>query len=488
MRTAGVGSVLLALLAVSTPPALAGGTIGVNVDALDFRILDAEYSKSLERIVAVSTTPQNRLWVYDPVGQSGPFVDLPLAATCVSVSPDGLQAAVGHNAWVTLVDLAGPSILATHPVPTVALDVVHGGNGWVYVFPQQDQWETIRCLNLASGQVTNHTGLPIYAGTKARLHPGGQAMYGANNGLSPSDIEKYSIVNGTAQRLYDSPYHGDYPMCGDLWFTQDGLRIVTRCGNTFRSSPVQSEDMTYTGSLAGSGTIQYADHSSGSQKIVIVPSGATADLKLRFYDQAFLNFEGEVALPSWIVGGNPFPTHGRFVFHDGAGQKAFVVLQADASSGLLLDSGVATYTYPGGCTGTWSATCPTSANSVGAGATLAFTGSLSASVNDTWVESSGCPPGVLAQFLFGSQAGQLPFGDGTLCISVFGTGIRRLGPALFVAPDGTAQRHVDFVGLPATAQIPVGAEQHYQLWYRDLAGPGGHGFNLSNGASATFCD
>src|SRR5688572_10322428 len=102
MRAFVVGSVLGVFWSAIALTARAGGTIGANVDALDFRVLDAEYSSSLERIVAVSATPQNRLWVYDPVGQSGSFLDLPLAPTCVSVSPDGLQAAVGHNAWVTL--------------------------------------------------------------------------------------------------------------------------------------------------------------------------------------------------------------------------------------------------------------------------------------------------------------------------------------------------------------------------------------------------
>ena len=72
------------------------------------------------------------------------------------------------------------------------------------------------CISLATGEETTSSGYSIYAGTVAKLHPGGKAMYGADNGISPSDIEKYDIQSGTASVLYDSPYHGDYAMCGDL--------------------------------------------------------------------------------------------------------------------------------------------------------------------------------------------------------------------------------------------------------------------------------
>src|SRR5207247_2440005 len=160
-------------------------------------------------------------------------VPLPVAPTAVSVAPGGMTAAAGHNGWVSHVNLSPAAITSTFAVSADVLDVVLAANRYAYAFPRHDQWETIRCINLTTGAETQSGVSSIYAGTLAKLHPNGTAIYGADNGLSPSDIEKYDISGGTARYLYDSPYHGDFPMCGDLWISNDGLRIFTRCGNVF---------------------------------------------------------------------------------------------------------------------------------------------------------------------------------------------------------------------------------------------------------------
>ena len=38
-----------------------------------------------------------------------------------------------------------------------------------------------------------------------------------------------------------------------------------------------------------------------------------------------------------------------------------------------------------------------------------------------------------------------------------------------------------------SGQITVGSSWNFQFWYRDPAGPGGTGFNLSDGLHAIFC-
>jgi hypothetical protein len=331
----------VALLAFALPAQAAPGFIG-----LDFRVVDAEYSAALERIVMVSAAP-NQLHVFDPLTAVDVPVDLPLSPTSVSVGPDGLFAAVGHDGWVSYVDLAAGSLVKTMPVSTVAVDVVLAGNGFVYVFPKQDQWQAIRCIEIATENETLHTGRPIYAGTVARLHPGGTAIYGANRGLSPSDIEKYSIAGGTASYLYDSPYHGDYEMCGDLWISEDGLRIFTACGKVFRASDVQAEDMRYGGSLSGATHVRYAVHSAAAGKVLVVADQAPAsDTVVQVYDQAFLAFEGTLPLPDFVLSTGSFDAHGRFVFFSGDGSQRFAIVQADPNAGLLNDYAVVLFDTP----------------------------------------------------------------------------------------------------------------------------------------------
>ena len=316
-----------------------------SVHGLSHRVIDAEYSKALDRVVMVATNP-NALYLYDPSTQTETSVALPATPTSVSVGPDGLFAAVGHDANISYVDLSAPRLVKTLPVSSDVFDIVLAGNGFAYVFPLTDQWVYIHCVDLASGVETMSGGWSVRAGTRARLHPRGTAIYGANNGLSPDDIEKYDISRGTAQMLYDSPYHGSYYMCGNLWFSEDGDRIFTACGNTFRASDARNEDMTYAGALPEAGYIGHLTHSTAANRIALVLGSSwdtTRGKDVRLYHPDFLGFDQSIPLPRFKVNGTSHDSFGRFVFYSAAGDRLITVVQAAPSSGLLNDYGVVTF-------------------------------------------------------------------------------------------------------------------------------------------------
>jgi len=317
---------------------------------LDFNVIDAEYDSTTDSIVMVSADPST-LHIYDPVTGEDTRVGLPIVPTCVSVGPDGRFAAVGHDGWVSLVHLETGNLVKTMPVSTDVVDVVLAGNDYIYAFPRTDQWVSIHSINITSELETigdDH----IHAGTLAKLHPSGKAMYGADNGVSPSDIEKYDISGGPAIVLYDSPYHGDFAMCGDLWMSKDGLRIFTRCSNVFRSSELQSQDMLYNGSFAIPDTenlfIKSVDHSSAISQVALIPEvpvwgDEDADTKVVLFDYDYLDYVGQVQLPGFLHNGLSVASHGRFVFYHSSGDQLFVIVQADETSGFLHDYGIAAF-------------------------------------------------------------------------------------------------------------------------------------------------
>ena len=324
-----------------------------KISGLGFRVIDAEYSKSLNKIIMVASTPSNQLHIYEPVAGTDTAVDLNLVPACVSVSPDGQYAAVGHNGWISYVNLSTGILVKTLSVTADVFDVVLAGNGYVYAFPRIDQWVAIHSVNILTGTETLGDTWAIYAGTRAKLHPGGTTIYGADNGLSPADIEKYDINGGPATYIYDSPYHGDYSMCGDLWISEDGLRIFTRCGNVFRSSPnrystgTTPEDMTYNGALQGLTSVKHLSHSQTIGKVAAVPdywSTTADDTEVQIFNYDFLTFISKVTLPSFVVSStSAYTGHGKYVFYNSDATKYFVVLQADSTSGMLYDYGVVQY-------------------------------------------------------------------------------------------------------------------------------------------------
>ena len=66
------------------------------------------------------------------------------------------------------------------------------------------------------------------------------------------------------------------------------------------------------------------------------------DTELWIFDHYF-GFIRSDALPRFVTGGSNYPGHGKFVFFDSTGAKMFVVMQADAASGLQNDFAVTTY-------------------------------------------------------------------------------------------------------------------------------------------------
>jgi chitinase len=293
-------------------------------------VVDAEYSAALERIVVIADDAR-ALFVVDPETGNEVEVELPVAPLAVSISPSGLEAVVGHDGWITVVDLSAPAITKTIPVSAETVDIVHGGNGWAYVIPLRDQWESIRCVDLANE--TEQLGLgSIYAGARARRHPTEAAIYLADRSLSPSDIEKHSIAAGRSSYLRDSPYHGDYAMCGDLWFSADGLRIFTACGNVFRSSTNQAIDMTYNGSLSHTSLAGSVEHNLAAGVIAAIPRNGwntvNDDTRVDFYDDQYMAHDRSIALPPLVSGDAVAPSHGAFGFFRSDGTVYYVILRS----------------------------------------------------------------------------------------------------------------------------------------------------------------
>ncbi|MFZ1388107.1 MAG: PKD domain-containing protein [Thiolinea sp.] len=316
------------------------------INALSYQVIDADYSKVLDKLVMISSTP-NQLHIYDAVAHTEQTVTLPLAPTSVSIAPDGLYAAVGHDAYVSYIDLKNAKLVKNLSVATKVLDIVLAANGYIYAFPNSSQWGAIYSINIASGVVTNTHATAIHGGTVAKLHPNGLSMYGANNNVSPDDIERYDIQAGTASKLYDSPYHGDYTMCGNLWLAEDGKRIFTACGNVFTASTIQAQDMTYNGSLVELTRIKDLVHSASAGKVVAIPAYVQADnmttdvdTKLLTYDYEFLTPSTTLSLPYFVNNDQGFMGHGQFVFFNKAADTLITILKADSSAAMTNSYGV----------------------------------------------------------------------------------------------------------------------------------------------------
>jgi hypothetical protein len=129
--------------------------------------------------------------------------------------------------------------------------------------------------------------------------------------------------------------------------------------------------------------------------------------------------------------------------------------------------------------------CVAAPNSVGPGATMWYAGTTSVGANDLELTAFGCPPNKLGIFFYGTNAAQVPMGNGWRCIA---NPIHRIGT---VTTDGfgDAMRALDFTLPPMNAgadAITIGSTRRFQLYYRDPAA-GGARTNVTDGLAITFC-
>lgn len=333
----------------TTAPALGDCT----ATSLAFNVVDAEYSTALDAIVLVSTNPST-LHIYDPVAASDRPVALPSTPVAVSVGPDGKQAAVVYDGFVSLVDLTAANVVTTVETTCDAFDVVLAGNGLAYVFPNTDQWVDIHSIDFSKkSEVGVTSGIGIYEKTYAKLHPNGTTLYGSTNQLSPSQLEEYDISTGPATvkvGVGAGPDFGQHEACGNVWMSLDGERIFSACGNVFHASLNAAEDLHYAGSLNTTSAAKSSTTSIMFQSIVHSNDGniyaieggqrfssigntvAANDGSVDVFDYQYFGYKTSLQVPCIETNTGKVAPHARFVFANSDGSKIWIVLNVGAGA------------------------------------------------------------------------------------------------------------------------------------------------------------
>jgi hypothetical protein len=128
--------------------------------------------------------------------------------------------------------------------------------------------------------------------------------------------------------------------------------------------------------------------------------------------------------------------------------------------------------------------CTAAPNSTQNGASLRGfgTSSLGDPLSSLSFAVEGLPPGVPCLLYYGTATTQVPFGDGFRCVA--GSTFREA--TAFASAIGEALIPFSPVSGQPGGTITPGSTWHFQAYYRNLAGPLGTGFNLTDGYTIPF--
>lgn len=318
---------------------------------LSHNVVDAEYSRSLDRIVMAATHPQNALYIYDVTTETETSVPMAKAPTAVSVSPDGRTVAVGHDKSISIVDLtqttANPIQVA---ISQRVFDIVLDGRGRAHVIPDVEDRSRLYSIDIASGaEHLSNFSISVFGQTYARLHPSGNYVFIGDPLISPARIDKWDITGDEAQyevpASFDMAYIG---ACGNLWFDETGTRLYSQCGQVFETQGQPRTNLPQIGRLELSGpeittdafTIEWMDEFPARNEIALIEANASwcrspgygIPCRHRFgiFDSETLTRQSLYALPPIMVSGTLYTQHGLFVFNRSDGTSKYLLSRIDA--------------------------------------------------------------------------------------------------------------------------------------------------------------
>jgi len=307
---------------------------------LDRAIIDAEYDKTTDKLIIVSTSP-NRLSIINPETKAIESIDLSTTPRCVSVNAEGTIAVVGHNGYVTYVDLTNKKVLHIWPITCDAWDITFGKNNWCYVTPNEDQWESVYSMNGETGAVTL-TG-SIYEKTLVKSQPNSNYIYLSNTVTSSSALEKFATSANVASYLYEN---FDSDTGGKFWFSNDGTRIFSSNKRTYSASEIKASDMLYRGSVESTSNIYWVDHSAAAKKVFTIGTESLysniTNSKLDYYNDTYLNYLGSISfeqfmIPSGTEGGRLYNAEGKYVFANKTGTRVYAIVQANSAASMAVN-------------------------------------------------------------------------------------------------------------------------------------------------------
>lgn len=321
------------------------------VARLTHRVVDAAYSASLDRMIMVGADP-SALYLLDPRGAAETAVALPLVPTSVAVDPAGQFAVVGHADAISYVDLQTKSVVRQLAVQGGIASLVLGDGGFAFAFPTTLSGDHARLLSVpvAGGASALLVSALVGAGHGRFRHANATLYVTANPGpFGGNGIEEYAVGSGVPTLV--TPAAGtNAGTCGDLWLSEAGTRLFTRCGTAFRASSSSSDDLSAAGTLPHlSGVsllLRHVSDSTAAGEISAVSTGDDPflyppldDRMLRRWTADGLIAREALIFPAELVGTASFRWQGRFVFYRSDGSERYVLMQLDPAAGALQDFG-----------------------------------------------------------------------------------------------------------------------------------------------------
>jgi chitinase len=325
----------------TTPSVTPSPEVSGPVQLLPFNVIDARYSLALDRIIVVSEDP-DQLHIFDPIAQTDAAVDLSRAPRYVTLSPDGMFAAVAHDALVSYIDLQTPILVRELAFSAIPADIVLPGNGWIYISTRINSSKPVLyAVEIETGTeyLIEAEGVTLLSGANFEVHPGGQWLYGVNlsGGIRINLASGFTSHNLVFEDVTDE----QSDLCGRFWISPDGHYVYTRCGTVLLSAKELEQDLKYLGELAEEpDSLVWVTPVDAARRVLAIEEETNL---LRIWDIPSYELVEAIPMPACEVNRWPATPEAHFVFANRAGTSYFVIVEISqlyAMNGGLISASI----------------------------------------------------------------------------------------------------------------------------------------------------
>jgi hypothetical protein len=226
------------------------------------------------------------------------------------MSPDGryiytAASPTGHSPYVGagkergklhVVDVQQLRIISTFEIPFDPFEMVVSSSGTLYVSGGSSQWTKIAVVDPGARAKVGELPGSVFQMSLLRSSPDRKRLYFSTTGLSPGDVNTVILPDtkdGTAV-MYDSPYHGDYPLGGTFEITPDGRFLIAGAGTVLRLAKTRQDDLKFVTSIAA----HSASVTDSAGRVVLLAT-TSGDLQVLSYPEFELRTTYALPAPAY---------------------------------------------------------------------------------------------------------------------------------------------------------------------------------------------
>lgn len=198
--------------------------------AVEGNITDAIFNKNTNTLYYTTTAP-NKLIAYDiSTRKVLNEIALSKAPTCLAITEDWTKAAVGHNGYISAINLSNNTLNTTYTLEYSVNDIAWAENDWFCYTQKGGNFSSLHWINTADGTLYDDSDkYSLDASSIIKKVPGQGYIIATRNSTSPSGFLAYDI----ATKSKKSYAHMDLT---NFWFSENGDYIFSRNLNVYRTT------------------------------------------------------------------------------------------------------------------------------------------------------------------------------------------------------------------------------------------------------------